>query len=178
MMNVTRLRQPGISPIAKLALGICAALVAATSVAAPPGQRQDARSAEESVDRRTPLERYQGAYLGAWLMCTLVQKKLFLIEKAKAKGVALDPKLTKDTDISSCQSKGLAEMKKEYTNVVTLVKNEEGKKALLDHYVAAVIHVKEAQSRATEDDQSFTARMNANKRKTDELWVRFEVTQP
>lgn len=177
-LATTKSKSLHFSVAARFALAGCLAWIATGSLAAPPDQRQDVRSTEMSIDRRTPLQRYQGAYLAGWLKCTLMQKKLFLIEKARARGVALDPEFTKETDMSSCVNEGLAEMKKEYNTVVQLVKNEDGRKALLDHYVAAVMHVKETLARAAEDDQSFTARMNENKRKTDELWIRFEVTQP
>ena len=52
-------------------------------------------------DKRTPLEKYQGAYTGAYLLCILQQKQLFLLEKAKKKGVTLDPEFGKDVDIET-----------------------------------------------------------------------------
>lgn len=67
-------------------------------------------------DKRTPLQKYQGAYTGAYLLCVLQQKQLFLLEKAKQKGVTLDPEFGKEVDMEACKQKGLAEMKKEYTN--------------------------------------------------------------
>lgn len=129
-------------------------------------------------DRRTPFEKYQGAYLGAWLVCAVTQKKVFLIEQAKAKGVELDPDFYKNTDVSACIKNGLEEMKKEYNNILPLVVNESGKTSLENHYVAAIMHVKNTQPRIDEDDNSYMKRMNETKIKTDELWVRFEITQP
>jgi hypothetical protein len=69
-------------------------------------------------------------------------------------------------------------MKTEYNNLLPMLTNPEGKKALQEHYVAAIMHVKGARSRPNEGDSAFTERMNEAHRKSDELWVRFEITQP
>lgn len=135
-------------------------------------------SALAEEDKRTPLERYQGSYTGAWLLCVLQQKQLFILEKAKQKGVTLDPEFGKDVDIEACKKKGLAEMKKEYLNVVPLINNDEGRAALKEHYVHAIMHIKEIAPRAKEDEDVYTERMNRTFRKSKELYVRFEITQP
>lgn len=129
-------------------------------------------------DKRTPLEKYQGAYIGAYLTCILEQKQLFLLEKAKQKGVALDPEFGKDVDIEACKQKGLAEMKKEYTNVLPMIKSKEGRESLKEHYVHAIMHIKEITPWAKENEESYTERMNRTFRKSKELYVRFEITQP
>jgi hypothetical protein len=41
----------------------------------------------DSEDKRTPFQKYQGAYTGAWLICFLTQKLIFLTEKNKAAGI-------------------------------------------------------------------------------------------
>lgn len=141
--------------------------------------RDDQLTDEKIEDKRTPLDKYQGAYTGAWFLCTLTQKMVFLTEKSKVRGISLDSDKAKtDSDVSICIENGLAEMKKEYNSILPLVKNPEGKKALQEHYVAAIMHVKGTHSRPKENDTDFTERMNETKRKTDELWVRFEITQP
>jgi len=129
-------------------------------------------------DKRTPFEKYQGAYTGAWLMCTLNQKLAFRIKEAHARGVQVEPELEEKVDIPACKKKGLADMKKEYNNILPLVKNEAGKKALTEHYVAAIMHVKSTHDYPKETEENFTDRMNEANRKTTELWVRFEITQP
>ena len=43
-------------------------------------------------------------YKRQYLLCILQQKQLFLLEKAKQKGVTLDPEFGKDVDIESCLS--------------------------------------------------------------------------
>lgn len=129
-------------------------------------------------DKRTPLEKYQGAYTGAYLLCILQQKQLFLLEKAKQKGVTLDPEFGKDVDIESCKQKGLSEMKNEYSNVLPMIKNKEGREALKEHYVHAIMHIKEISPRAKENEETYTERMNRTFRESKELYVRFEITQP
>lgn len=129
-------------------------------------------------DKRTPLEKYQGAYTGAYLICILQQKQLFLMEKAKQKGVTLDPEFGKEVDIEACKEKGLADMKTEYTNVLPLIKNKEGKEALKEHYVHAIMHIKEITPWAKENEDAYTERMNRTFRESKELYVRFEITQP
>ena len=138
----------------------------------------DQSNALTSEDKRTPFEKYQGAYLAAWLQCVLKQKLIFVIEKGEAKGIPMKPYTEKDTNISICIKEGLKKMKKEYNNILPLVKTEDGKKALLEHYVAAIMHVKETYPRHDEDEIAYTNRMNETQRKTTELWVRFEITQP
>lgn len=130
-------------------------------------------SAEE--DTRTPEERYQGDYLGAWLLCALEQKKAFLEEKARQRGISLDGE---KSDVSACIENGLKKVKVGYNEMRSLVKNAEGLEALKDHYVAAILHVRGTHANIGEDDDEFMARMNETKKKTDELWVRFEITQP
>lgn len=129
-------------------------------------------------DNRTPFERYEGALLGNWLICTLEQKKIYLIKKAEERGVALDPEISGNTSLSTCIQKGLIELKSEYTTVLSLVKNDAGKKALLDHYVAAILQIKGTIPVLGEGEDSYMARQNMAKKKTDDLWVRFEITQP
>ena len=129
-------------------------------------------------DKRTPFEKYQGAYAGAWLMCTLNQKLAFKIEEAHARGVPVKPELEKKVDIPACKKKGLADMKKEYNNILPIVKNEAGKKALTEHYVAAIMHVKSTHDYPKETEEVYTDTMNETHRKTTELWVRFEITLP
>ena len=158
------------------ALLLLSAISFATSAAEEVVRKPDPSSARE--DKRTPSQRLQGAYLAAWLKCALVQKKVFLAEKAKERGVKMEPDFLKDGELSSCISSGLDEMKREYTTFKTTVKNEEGQKALTDYYVAAILHVKGTSPFGGEDDPSYMKRMNDLKRKTDELWVRFEITQP
>ena len=158
------------------ALLLLSAISFATSATEEIVRKADPSSAHE--DKRTPSQKLQGAYLAAWLKCVLVQKKFFLAAKAKERGVKLDSDFLKDGELSSCISSGLAEMKREYTTFRTTVKNEEGQKALTDYYVAGILHVKGASPFGGEDDPNYMKRMNDLKRKTDELWVRFEITQP
>jgi len=133
----------------------------------------------DTNDKRTPFQKYNGAYLGAWLLCSLEQEMVFLTNKFKDRGIPLDSDEAKtDADVSMRIDNGLAEMKKEYNNIQPLVKNPEGEKALQEHYVAAIMHVKGTHSRPKENVTDFKERMNDTKRKTDELWVRFEITQP
>jgi len=129
-------------------------------------------------DKRTPFEKYQGAYTFAWLKCVIGQKLAFTIKKAHAQGVTVGADLEKDADIPACKKKGLADMKKEYNNILPLVKNEVGKKALVEHYVAAIMHIKSTHDYPNETEKGYTNRMNETQRKTKELWVRFEITQP
>ena len=133
-------------------------------------------SAEE--DRRTPFQKYQGAFVGAYLTCVLEQKKFFLLEKARSKGVILDPTFGKDFDLEACKTKGLLEMKKEYKNVLPLIATGESKIALKEHYVHAIMHIEEIDSRPKEDEDAYTERMNNNFRSSKELFVRFEITLP
>lgn len=142
-------------------------------------QKESAKSiTKDAKDKRTPFEKYEGAYFGAYGLCAMTQKLVFTIESAKNRGVSLDSELIKTTeDVSSCIKKGLAEMQKEYNAIQHLVKNAEGKKALKEHYVAAVMHVKETHPKYNEDESDYMERMRLTKRKTDELWVRFEVAQ-
>lgn len=151
-------------------------VVSFMSLASEPSGKPASSSASE--DRRTPSQRMQGAYLGAWLKCVLVQKKVFIAEKAKERGVKLQPDFLKEGELSDCISSGLEEMKREYTVFKTTVKGVEGEKALTDYYVAAILHVKGTSPFGGEDDPTYMKRMNDMKRKTDELWVRFEITQP
>lgn len=125
-------------------------------------------------DNRTPEERYQGAYFGAWLLCTLQQKGVFLEAKAKERGIEFDGD---KYDVSACIEKGLKGMKGEYEIMQSLVKNKEGLKALENHYVAAILHIKGTHAYINEDESAFMARMNETKEKTDELWVRFEIAK-
>ena len=69
-------------------------------------------------------------------------------------------------------------MKKEYANILPLAKTEAGQKALQEHYVAAILHVKGTYPYIGETDSDYSKRLNEAKRKTDELWTRFEITQP
>jgi hypothetical protein len=132
-------------------------------------------SAEE--DKRTPLERYQGAYQAAFLTCALHQK-ILLLEKAKQKGTTPESELGKDVIISKCKEDHLLKMKKEYNNVLPLIATDEGKAALKEHYVHAIMHIKEIDARTKENDETYTDRMAKTYRKSRELYVRFEITQP
>lgn len=129
-------------------------------------------------DKRTPLEKYQGAYFGAYLFCVVQQKIVFLMEKAKQKGVALDPDVGKDVDIEACKQNGLVKIKKEYSNVLIMIKNKQGRDALKEHYVHAIMHIKEITPWAKENEDTYTERMNRTFRESKELYVRFEITQP
>ena len=137
-----------------------------------------ADSSKEKDDNRTPFEKYQGAYTGAWLMCVLNQKLAFTILKLHAKGLPVEADLEEKVNIPACKKKGLAQMKQEYINISPLVKNKAGEDALLEHYVAAIMHVKETHVFPKETESSYTERMNETQRNTKELWVRFEITQP
>lgn len=129
-------------------------------------------------DERTPLEKYQGAYTGAYLICILQQKQLFIIEKAKQRGVTLDKDFGKDADIEACKIDGLSKMKAEYANVLPMIKNKEGRDALKEHYVRAIMHIREIAPWAKENEDTYTERMNRTFRESKELYVRFEITQP
>jgi hypothetical protein len=129
-------------------------------------------------DTRTPFQKYQGAYLGAYLTCVLQQKQIFLLEKARSKGATLDPTFGKDIDLETCKTKGLLEMKKEYKNILPLITTEESKVALKEHYVHAIMHIEEIAPRQKEDEDSYTERMNQTFRNSKELFVRFEITLP
>lgn len=129
-------------------------------------------------DKRTPVQKYQGAYVGAYLTCTLQQKLLFLLEKAKSKGVTLDSKFGKEVNLEACKTKELLEMKKEYKNILPLITTEESKVALKEHYVHAIMHIEEITPRQKEDEDAYTERMNNNFRRSRELFVRFEITLP
>lgn len=129
-------------------------------------------------DKRTPLEKYQGAYTGAYLICILQQKQLFIIERAKQRGVTLDQDFGKDVDIEACKKDGLSKMKAEYENVLPTIKNTEGRDALKEHYVHAIMHIKEITPWAKENEAAYTERMNHTFRESKKLYVRFEITQP
>jgi|JI10StandDraft_1071094.scaffolds.fasta_scaffold652213_2 hypothetical protein len=129
-------------------------------------------------DKRTPLEKYQGAYAGAYLICVLQQKKLFIIERAKQRGITLDQDFGKDVDIEECKKDGLSKMKAEYENVSPTIKNVEGRDALKEHYVHAIMHIKEITPWAKESEAAYTERMNQTFRESKKLYVRFEITQP
>ena len=129
-------------------------------------------------ERRTPLQKYQGAYAGAFLICFLQQKQVFLLEKAKLKGVTLDPEFGKDIDLEACKNNGLGKMKVEYLNVLPMVKNKEGRDALKEHYVHAIMHIKEITPWTNESEETHTERMERTYRESKELYVRFEITQP
>jgi hypothetical protein len=144
-----------------------------------PNNRESAQvTTEDAKDKRTPLQKYHGAYTKVWYLCALTQKKVFMIEKARNSGISLGSDFEKDADVSVCIEKGLAEMKTEYNNFLPLVTITEGKKALQDHYVAAILNVKNTQPRYNEIESDYMDRINNAKRVTDELWVRFEITQP
>lgn len=125
-------------------------------------------------DNRTPLQKYQGAYIEAYLTCAMKQKIIYLREKTEEKGEAL----SNDLDMVSCKNDGLARMKKEYLRVLPLVKGNEGRDSLKEHYVHAVMHIKEISPWANEDEATYMERMNKTFRKSRELYVRFEITQP
>ncbi len=129
-------------------------------------------------DKRTPLEKYQGAYTAAYLICILQQKQLFLIEKAKQRGVTLDQDFGKSVDIEGCKKDGLSKMKTQYENVLPMIKHKEGRDALKEHYVYAIMHIKEITPWANENEDKYTERMNRTFRESKELYVRFEITQP
>ncbi|MRR54272.1 MAG: hypothetical protein EG822_07150 [Deltaproteobacteria bacterium] len=133
---------------------------------------------DNAKDKRTPFEKYEGAYLGRYALCAMTQKLVFLNELAEDRGRTLDPESIRTAkDVFACIEKGLVEMKKEYNNVLRLVKKPESKKALKEHYVAAIMHVKGTHPQYKEDESTYMERMRETKRKTDELWVRFEITQ-
>jgi hypothetical protein len=129
-------------------------------------------------DSRTPLEKYQGAYLGAFLTCVMKQKIIYLKDRAEQKGVELDGNFGDDFDMKSCKVDGLSSMKKEYLRVLPMIKGFDGKNSLNEHYVHAVMHIKEIEPWFNEDEATYMERMNKTFRKSKELYVRFEITQP
>jgi predicted patatin/cPLA2 family phospholipase len=133
-------------------------------------------SAEE--DKRTPFEKYQGAYTGAYMLCVLQQKMAFIVENARLRGTPLDAGFKNKTDLPTCQKTGLREMKKEYNNILPLITNNEGKEAIKEHYVHAIMHIKKIEPYTKESEAVYTKRMNKTFRDSEELYVRFEITQP
>lgn len=127
--------------------------------------------------KQNPLEKYLGAYADAWSVCSAIQKQVFASENAKSIGIALssDAEKTK-ADVSQCIQSGLIEMKKKHNDIPPFVSSREGKKALQEHYVAAVTHVKGTHALPQEDEMTFAKRMNETKGQTDALWVKFAAT--
>lgn len=129
-------------------------------------------------DNRTPFEKYQGAYVGAYLICAVQQKIIYVRERSGQSTTALEKGAGDDLDMDSCKANGLARMKEEYTRVLPLVRGEEARAALREHYVHAVMHMKEITPWPNEDESTYMERMNRTFRKSRELYVRFEITQP
>lgn len=135
--------------------------------------------AESTPDMRTPFEKYQGAYTGAWLLCTMKNKLAYVRETGRKKNIEMDSDRDKDLkDIEDCIKDGLGSMKIEYKNMLSVIVRTNGAgKALTDHYVNAILTVKGISYRS-ESEADFMQRLNENRKKTEELWTRFEITQP
>lgn len=137
--------------------------------------------AESKPDTRTPFEKYQGAYTGAWLLCTMETKLAYVREIARKKNMEVESDRDKDLiGIDICIKKGLESMKTEYKNMLSVIvktKTNGAEKALTDHYVSAILTVKGISYRG-ESEADFMQRLNENRTKTEELWTRFEITQP
>ena len=132
----------------------------------------------DAKDKRTPLEKYEGEYLASYALCVITQLSVFQNELAANRGITLDPELIKTAkDVTACINNGLVKMKREYNNVQRLVQKSESKKALKEHYVSTIMLVKGTEPRYQEVESTYMERMRETMRKTDELWVRFEITQ-
>jgi hypothetical protein len=151
----------------------------ASSVGASIASRQESPAASPTAhDKRTPAQRYQGAYLGAWLLCTLNQKLIYKYAEAEQRGIRIEADRKRPGNMDDCIKGGLVNMKAEYLGMQKLISGVAAKRALEEHYVGAIMHVKQTHPRPRETEDTYTERMNEMKRKTDELWVRFEITQP
>ena len=135
--------------------------------------------AQSKPDTRTPSDRYQGAFTAAWLGCTLETKLANLKEAKRQKRMEVDSSREDDLlGIDSCIKNGLDSMKVEYKNMLTIIAKTKGAEdALTNHFVSAVLTVRGISYRA-ESDADFMQRLNENRKKTEELWIRFEITQP
>ena len=83
-------------PSAQLRIHDCAAFYgipeqSTQSVVAAPPKQVAPTTLPPSADKRTPFEKYQGAYTAAWLLCALSKKAAELVEESHARGIPVDP---------------------------------------------------------------------------------------
>jgi len=136
-----------------------------------------AAEADPRADKRTPEQRYEGAFTAARLLCgaTLILSQK--VAEAREKGISVEPEIARMADLSACLKKQLADMEAEYKKFIALQKPKNAKDALTDHYVAAVLTVKGISPFIGEIRAAYKDRQTENKRRADEKWVRFELVR-
>lgn len=137
---------------------------------------QVSRSAPSQTDRRTPIERYQGAYTGARVLCAATHILSQKVEEAQARQIEVKPETRERANLSKCLSEQLATLKTEYQSFSRSLGKRDSQKALTDHYVSAVLAVKGISPYIGESQSSYRERQQSNQRKTEEMWVLFELT--
>lgn len=111
-------------------------------------------------DDGTPLQRYEGSFDNASLLCEMD----FANSQSGGK-----------SHLEKCISDGKSNIKKAYNTASKTVKKPAAKAALKEHYISSISALQGIEPQANERKMNYEKRQSDNKAKRDELWVRFEV---
>lgn len=121
-------------------------------------------------DSRPPVQVYRGDAQFATNLCSLK----FQLNQARGEGLPVEGG---ESDYSTCIREQATAVKKSYDGAARTVKKTAAKKALQEHYIAAITQLRGIAPKTGEIRMHYTARQSQNEARVEEAWTRFEVEQ-